>query len=411
MEKESNDFQGKRRTNKKLFLILLAIIAIISFFVWRFITQEEVVEEDKEEIPTIVKTTEIGEGDLSSSIIEKTAMLKSSNSAMVLAEFSGRIKEVRFDAGDYVKEGQVLAVFDQSSAVNSAKISYESAKKSYELTKDNLEETKDVADESLELADSAVDKAEIALKQAKKTGDKDQIEIADENYESAKDSEDQTEAQIETQINNAKLQLEQAKTQLEQAEIQFNKSFIKAPTSGYLASREVDENDYLNTGSKVGEISGEGCLKAKIYLNEKEVKRVEVGDKVEIEVSGETKEGILEAVSSIATSGNQRYEAVIRTDLNIKEYANKNATVVLNVELDSGEGYFVPIDAVNIGQQKKSVFIKKGDKAISREVELGQMLGDKVEILSGLKEGDNLVIEGNRNLRDGKLLRVENKDL
>ncbi|MDZ7611420.1 MAG: efflux RND transporter periplasmic adaptor subunit [Candidatus Moranbacteria bacterium] len=404
----NNKKPSKKKKGKKFYLILLAVAVLASLLAWRFISQKEQIAQEQEEIPSIVKTIKVGKENLDSAEIEKTANLKSSRSALAVAEYAGRIKEVRAKTGDYVKAGQILAVFDQSGSANSAKLSYESAKESYEIAQDNLEKTEEVAEESLELADSSVDKAKVALKQAKKTGDEDQIEIAEENYEAAKDTEDKTEAQMEIQVNNAELQAKQSKLQLDQAEIQFNKSFIKAPVSGYVVSRSVEKNDYLNAGGSVAEISGFGYLKAKVYLNQKESARIQAGDEVGIEIGSEEKKGYVEAVSPVPSSGNQRYEAIIRTEIDAKKYANRNAIIKLEAGLVSDEGFFIPIDAVNIGQQRKIVFLERNGEAISSEVELGEVVGDKVEILSGIEGGDNLVIEGNRNLRDGELLKVEN---
>jgi multidrug efflux pump subunit AcrA (membrane-fusion protein) len=408
MQKDKFSVSSRKKGKKKVFVIAFIVLAIISVFAWRILNREEAVEESGGDIPSKVEVMKIDGSNLKAAAIEKTATLKASNSALALAEYSGRIKKINFEAGDYVKKGQVLAFFDQSDSVNSAKLNYNSAKESYDIAEDNLEKTKEIAEESLELADSAVDKAEVALRQAKRTGDEDQIEIAEENYEAAKDSEDQAEARTETQINSAKLQLEQSKNQLKQAEIQYKKSFIEAPVSGYIVSKEIEENDYLNPGTKVAEISGKGSLKAKVFLNEKEAKRVKPGDEVKVDILGNSKEGKLEAVSSIANSVNQRYEALVRTDIDSMEYANKNATITFQAGLTSGDGFFAPIDAVNIGQQRNIVFLEKDGKAISSEVELGQTLGDRVEIVSGLKEGDNLVVEGNRELRDGEAVEIEN---
>jgi membrane fusion protein (multidrug efflux system) len=309
--------------------------------------------------------------------------------------------------GDYVEKGQILAVFDQSDSAVPAKVNYESAKKSYEISKENLEETEEIAEKSVDLADRAADDAEKALKQAKKSGDKESIESAESAYESAKDQEDQAEARAETQINSAKLQLEQAKAQLKQAENQYNKTFIKAPVSGEIFSKNIESGDYLNAGSTIAEISGKGFLKATVYLNKKEADGVEVGDKVTLEISEEIIEGEIESLSSIVNPNNQRYEAVVKTKETSCEMANKNATVSFSINLDSESGYFVPIDAVNIGRNKNTVFVKEGEEALARSVELGAALGDKIEVLEGLNEGDELVVEGNRNLREGELLKLE----
>ncbi|MFW5885264.1 MAG: efflux RND transporter periplasmic adaptor subunit [Patescibacteria group bacterium] len=408
MNTSKETFNVKKKKRKWFLLVLVVVSAVVLAAILFSQKAEDESEEEEAENPSLVKTMKVSSESAESATIKKTAVVKSSNSAVAMAEFSGRISEVRFNTGDYVKKGQVLAVFDQSDSAVPAKASYDSAEESYEINKDNLEETEESTEKSVDLAEKAKDETKKALEKAEKTGDKESIESAKKAYESAKEQEAQAEAQAETQINSAKLQLEQARSQLKQAENQYNKTFIKAPVSGEVYSKNIEEGDYLNTGNSVAEISGEGFLKATIYLNKKEAGGVDVGDEAAMEISGKTIKGEIESLSSVANPGNQRYEAVVKTSEASCELANENAVISLFVDLDSGNGYFIPIDAVNIGRNSNTVFVKEDEKASAREVELGIALGDNVEVLKGLEEGDELVVEGNRNLREGELLKIEN---
>ncbi len=60
---------------------------------------------------------------------------------------------------------------------------------------------------------------------------------------------------------------------------------------------------------------------------------------------------------------------------------------------------YVPLDAVYQTREKAYVFVKNGDTAKSRDVVLGQVFGDSVEIVSGLKNGDQVIL--NRNIIAG----------
>jgi multidrug efflux pump subunit AcrA (membrane-fusion protein) len=66
---------------------------------------------------------------------------------------------------------------------------------------------------------------------------------------------------------------------------------------------------------------------------------------------------------------------------------------------------YVPLDAVYQTREKAYVFVVNGDKAKSKDVQLGQVYGDSVEIVSGLKNGDQVIL--NRNIIAGDKITVQ----
>ncbi|NMB50325.1 MAG: efflux transporter periplasmic adaptor subunit, partial [Bacteroidales bacterium] len=59
------------------------------------------------------------------------------------------------------------------------------------------------------------------------------------------------------------------------------------------------------------------------------------------------------------------------------------------------------------GSDERYVFVEKDGKAVYTKVELGIRINDKYEIVSGLKEGDRVIVEGNTGLVDGAEVEVE----
>lgn len=66
---------------------------------------------------------------------------------------------------------------------------------------------------------------------------------------------------------------------------------------------------------------------------------------------------------------------------------------------------FIPIDAVFQTQDESLVYVVKKNKAVSKKVTLGSVLGNNVEITSGLKDGDQIIL--NRNIIAGDKVKVE----
>jgi cobalt-zinc-cadmium efflux system membrane fusion protein len=338
--------------------------------------------------------------------LAKNVTLESTDSAQAVAEFSGRIKEVRFKVGDFVVANQILAVFDQSDINNSPKIAFETAQHNLQIAQDNLKRTQEAAEESIEIAHDARKIAELQYDQAKKGDDKALEEAAKRNLELAKDQEDQAEAMAEVQVNGAKLQLSQAEAGVKQAQIAYEKTFIKAPISGIVTSRMVKEGDFLAPGRPIAQIVGKGNARAVFYLNEKQAKRVQEGDSVEITTSTGSYQGDITAISPIANESNQRFEVEIEVEVPTWE-VNKTANITLNLSVKQANAFFIPLEAVIIGQQQVTVFVAKDEHAIARQVKIGEIIGDEVEVTEGLTAGDIIIMENARNLQDGQKIEIQ----
>ncbi len=387
-------------------ILIVGILGALIIFGGNNKSSEEKAVDKPEEPAKAVKALKLEKGVENAAELKKTLFLNSSNDGMAVAEYAGRIKEINFKVGDFVKEGQVLAIFDQASNVNSVKASLETAQNSYNLALKNLKDTKKITQESLDLADDSVDIAELKLEQAKDGGNEDAIDLAEENLDVAKTQEDQAEASAEVQINSVEIQLEQARAGLEQARIAYEKSFIRSPVSGYAVSKEIGLDDYVNLGQKIAEIVGEGKLEGKVFLNKNEVSRVKTGDAVSIKIGEKNYEGRLDSISEIANQANQRFEAKIEVARGITNSANQNAQAVFKLRIANQDSFFVPLDAINIGQTMTRVFKIKNGVAKAVEVEMGEIIGNQVEIIQGLEEGDQVIIDGNRNLREGMKVKI-----
>lgn len=294
--------------------------------------------------------------------------MKSGKSADAVAEYTGRIRQVNFEAGKYVGRGAVLAIFDQAETENAAKVNLASAGKSFELTQKNLEKTKK------------------SLKSELGRGD-----------ESAK-----------ILVNAARIQREQAELQLEQARIAFGKTIIRAPISGTIVSKNINVNDYVTVDQVIAQISGGGKLEASISLNAEQIKRIKKGDEVDIVISERLAKGKIVSLSSVAGS-NERFDVKVQSEKELNGEANRSAKIILTLELseEKPNSFFVPLEAVTIGQRKSEIFVVEDGKAKTRKIKIGNIIGSKVEIIEGLNTGDEVIIKNGRNLQNEQEVNVK----
>ena len=84
------------------------------------------------------------------------------------------------------------------------------------------------------------------------------------------------------------------------------------------------------------------------------------------------------------------------------------STVTLNLPVSAPRKVVtVPKDALLQGTQGWMVYVVKDDKAEARRVELGQAVRGRMEVLSGLSDGEIIVVRGNERLRPGQPVKTE----
>lgn len=415
-ERTIGGVEKKKKPNWLLIGIAFAIVAVL-IFRFGFGAKGEDAEENSAEIvekkAAYVETITLGEASSDAAKLERTAVFRSTLAGDVVAENTGRVRQVSFEIGDFVRRGQILAVFDQSSAESTAKPALNSAHLGLQIALDSQEKTKEVAKESLELAKNARKIAKMQYENAKNDPNEDE-DIAKRVYENAKDLEDQAEQNVKLQKNQAKLQVNGAQSALDGAKVAFAKTILRAPVSGKVVSKNVSVDDYITTGSRIGSIIGEGKLETVVSLNADQISRIKVNDKVEIKIGKERYDGKIVSLSSIASTTSQRFDVKIETEEKLSSNANKTGRVFLSLALDEDkkenvvqETFFVPMNAVNLGQQRSIVFIMEDEKASIREVQIGEVVGEKIEITTGVSVGEKLIIVNSRNLQDGQSITTK----
>ncbi len=401
--------------SKKYLAIIGGVLVLGGVLAAWFWGEHPAEEGISEEIAKEVGVMTVGEEDSKRATLEKTVLFTSESAAFAVAQYSGIVEEVSFEVGQVVKKGEVIAKFDQSYQENGPRLALGSAWENHQIAQDNLERTKEVAEKSVELAENGVEIAEAQLKQAKKRYDDDPtyqnkkaVDIAEENLENAEDLEDQAEEQAEINLNSARMALNQQNLSLGQARISYNHTLVTAPIAGTIASKgdQISAGDYINAGTVVAQIVGEGQLEAVFTLNQFQAARVVVGDQVEFVIAGERFPAKVESKAPIASQDNQRYQVKVVSTVNLARKANQTGQVRLSLRVDAGQPgrFFLPIEAVSIGQRKTEVFVIGEGRAVTREIQTGELVGKQIEVTSGLEAREQVVVENARNIKDGDLV-------
>lgn len=212
----------------------------------------------------------------------------------------------------------------------------------------------------------------------------------------------------------SKQQLDQIKTQYDVAKRNIDNLesniHLVSPISGIVTMRNFDNGDVSAT-QPILQVMQITPVKLKFSMNEKFYNRVKIGMKVsaKVDIFGDDRfEGRVNLIAPIIDPNTRSFglEASF-TNSNQKLRPGMFARVEIN--LGKNMSVVIPDRAVikQNGTNDKYVFIEKDGVVDYRKIELGRRLGDTYEIISGIEEGENIVIEGYTKLVSGSKVKVK----
>jgi RND family efflux transporter MFP subunit len=276
------------------------------------------------------------------------------------AEMAGRVINVWVDEGSVVRKGQVLAT----------------------IKTDNL--------------DIDVQNAEEVYQNALK--DK-------QRYENAF----RTGGVTQQQVDQAILALKNAEARWQQAKVKVRDASIKASINGLVNKRMAEPGSVLAAGTKLFEIVDVSALTLDIAVDEAQVAHLKVGDEVTVKASvlpGSSFKGKIEFIAAKADQS-------LKFPVKIKVMNNGSSALKAGMY---GNAYFsfpaqepvllIDRSAFIGGVNSNEVFVAENNVAKIRKVVPGRIIGNKVEIIDGLKEGETVIVSGQVNLEEGSAISI-----
>jgi len=296
----------------------------------------------------------------------------------ITPETAGKVAKIHVEEGQFVQAGQLLAELDTESIrlqLKQAEAGLAVADANFK----NMEKNKERMDRLL--AEKAV---------------------SDQQYE-----------QVKLGYEAAKAQLEQAQAGLNLARHYLDVSIMKAPFAGVIASKNAQVGDVINPmmggfspAAGVLTLVDFSRIKMVLDVSPTEVARIKRGQAAHVsstDLAGRIFEGTVSLVNQTADSYSKKFRVevtVANTDRSLRP--GTFGQVALEVSTKD-QVLALPQKAII---DNKYVFLAAGGKAVRREVSLGLQTKDVVEIISGLNEGEMVIVEGNFGLADGSPVEV-----
>jgi membrane fusion protein (multidrug efflux system) len=196
----------------------------------------------------------------------------------------------------------------------------------------------------------------------------------------------------------------------------IEKKRIRAPFAGRLGILRVDLGEYLTPGAAIVPLETLDPIFAEFNLPERELARITKGQAIEVRVQAYPQErfsGEITAIDPGVNVGNRsfRLQAVLA---NPDQRLRPGMFADVRVLLPQKEGVLtIPDTAISYAPYGDSVFLieQQGEKstAVRRQIETGGTRGGRVEVLSGLSEGEQVVSAGHNKLRSGQSVVIDSK--
>ncbi len=222
--------------------------------------------------------------------------------------------------------------------------------------------------------------------------------------------------QAKTNAENAEAQLKAAKANLEVAKETASLANVYAEIGGMVDIMNVKIGDYFTVASAMNPQSGarivsNGAYKVMVQVPENYLGRINTGSPVRIvlpELNNKVVNSKLSVVSNVVDPVSRTFTAEAQLPSSADIRPNQLAKVQMQ-DYVNNKAITIPINTLQSDEQGKFVLVaakNEENKMIARKkiVEMGEMYGDRVEILSGLQAGDQIVVGGYQSLYDGQLI-------
>lgn len=391
---------------KKHATILLALVVLATAGCGPGAAEPEIQQETKAKVVEVYRVQKAA----APVALTATGLVQASREAVLPFGAGGTVSSIAVKKGDQVTQGQLLASLDarsyQTEVEAAASQVEEAAARKAKTLKGASSETIQKQQLQVQSAQQDLDKAsedvvvgeklfaggaisQSELDDRKRARDQAAIRLRDHKLaleELLRGAEPEDVAMANASIKQAAGQVERAKKSLGETK-------IVAPFAGTIVDVTKQVGELASPGEQVVHIVDLSEVKITLDVTNDVINQYREQAKVQISGGdGKKHEGTITFVSPVVDKQTGKYRVeLVAANPDGQWRGGMVATVELPRQLN---GYLVPLEAVGVSQSEHYVMAIENGLTVKRPVKTGQMVGDQIEILSGLHEGDQLLRSG-----------------
>jgi HlyD family secretion protein len=398
---------GKKKRRRRIIISGIVVGVILVFALGLFAFTRGGTKIDSSKLAKVEK------GDLAKSVVA-TGKVTPITKVEVKSKASGIVKKLLVDYGDRVKRGQLLAQLDKEeiqAQVDQARAALEAAAANLTSSRADYDRAKvDAEGPDVPLLKRAYERAIGMAKEGVVSTSA--LEDAQKNYELALNKQNVAKAQVtvlKAKIAQAEAQVAQDRATLKQLDEQLGYTDIESPIDGVVLSRDVEMGDAVSSILVLGSsatlvmtLGDTSQVYVKGKVDESDIGKVYLGQPARIKVESfkdKTFNGVVTKISPMGVEKDNVTTFEVRVSINnpggeLKAEMTANAEIILEEHKNVLQ---IPEGAIIYDKDKKaSVEIpdpkaKDGKKKVA--LSIGISNGAKTEVLSSLKEGDQVVLQ------------------
>ncbi len=334
-------------------------------------------------------------------ILNASGYVVAQRKAAVSSKATGRIEHLYVEEGSFVKQGNVVAQLENSdleAAVDEAKASLS------------------VSRADLNNADAELDDATLNFNRQKV------LKQSGSVSEQAFDSAEARYKKAKAAYRSAKFRVDKAEAAVKVSEVNLDQSYIRAPFDGVILTKSAEEGEVvapmgasLNAKASVVSMADMKSLMVEVDVAESSLEKVKIGGPAEIRLDAfpnDRFEGKVYMIVPTADRSKATVLAKIKFDIVSEKVLPEMSAKVsfLSRALKKGENkpfLGVPTNSILKKDSSFIVYRVKDSLAQANSIETGRSWGETTEILSGLKEGDTIVMKPDSRLNDGRRVKIK----
>jgi multidrug efflux pump subunit AcrA (membrane-fusion protein) len=414
-----------RRSRKWILLAVMVVLAGLALYRgWGF-TQKRSGAQRAARMEVPVQVTPVVSKSLTYSI-RVTGDILPLMQVDLFPKVSGYLERIDVHIGDRVKQGQVIAQIDQTDFLQKvkeieAKVAQAKAQLAEIETGTRTEELRQ-AEEAVRQAQSRFENARLQHERIEALYERNVIskkerDIANMDFTVAEAQLASSQQQLKLLREGARQEVKDAshaklkemEAILEQERTRLQNAKIVAPFRGEISRKYVDAGALVSASTPLVSLVHTETLRIVANVLEKDIPLLRAGMNAKIRTDSypdRVFEGRVEKVNSALDLSTRTLQVEIyipNPDRLLKPGMFSNVEVVL---LEKPQTLLIPREAILEVGNEMFVFVAEGKKALRKSITIGYEQERMVEVLQGLKEGDQVVIKGQQMIREGSSVRV-----
>ncbi len=368
--------------------------------------------------PKIIKTAKVFRGNLTI-FVEETGIVKPQVGAIVKVgtRATGLLTYLPYQVGDYVKKGELLAKIDDREILanlNSAKASLKNTEAQLRLIDTTyplrIEEQKariQAAKARYEYAKLNLSREEMLLKQDFTTQDsvdraRKERDIAWAEYQVALKTLERLKEEYKRKRQALLAEIAEKKERIKSLEVQLSYTRIYAPISGYVSQVSTQQGETVVAGLTAPNLItliDPTKLEIWLYVDETDIGLVTPGKEVHYYVDAYPDKWFFGKISTIYPEPEVKenivyYLAIVKVSPEDAKFIRPEMTVHAKIITEVKKNVLlIPKEALKFEEGKPVVYRVEKNKLIPISVKIGARGEKEIEVLSGLKEGDEIAID------------------